>query len=39
MPKTRKEERRDERIARIMLMTAIISLTASLITLITALVH
>ncbi len=39
MSKTRKEERRDERTAKILLMTAIISLMGSIITLITTLVR
>lgn len=39
MRKTRKEERRDERVAKIVLVGATISLIAALINLITALIH
>lgn len=38
MPKTRKEERRDERTAKLLLMAATIGLAGSIINLITALV-
>lgn len=39
MRKTRKEERRDERVAKIVLVGATISVIASIINLITALIH
>lgn len=39
MRKTRKEERQDERVAKILLMAATVSLIGSIVNLITALLH